>query len=131
MGGFDAEHAAIGHGVSRVDGEVQDRRLKLITVSKDPGQPRRDADFKRDVLGQDAAQHGIEVVKEHFKVVLGGLQRGAAPKGQQLGRECGTTLGRGDDLINQRVLFLITGVAQKFRCGQGDGHHIVKVMRHT
>ena len=36
-----AERAAVGHGIARVGGDVEDRRLELVAVDGSPGSCRR------------------------------------------------------------------------------------------
>ena len=54
------ERAAVRHGLTGVDGEVDDRLLELPGVRRDRGERAVELDDQLDVLADEPAQHRFE-----------------------------------------------------------------------
>ena len=62
VAGLDRQSAAFFHGVTGIDGQVQDRRLKFSRIGLHRPKAATSDDFERDVLAQGAAKKFAEPV---------------------------------------------------------------------
>jgi hypothetical protein len=94
VGGFNHQLAALGHGVARVDAQVEQRVLQLPGVGVHVPQPDRGHVLQFDLRAERAAQQLFHVAHQPVGVDGLGLQRLAAREGQQPVRERGGALHR-------------------------------------
>ena len=130
IGGLERKLAAAGHGIARIDGEIDDRGRKLRRIGQ--SRPRivgkgRD-DF--DVFAQDRLEQLGGVDDHAVDVDLARLQRLAAREGQKLGGDLGATRGRiVDELGNRGEMGLVRHAFLKDLDRPGDdGEDVVEVM---
>ncbi len=64
LAGFDAQGAALRHGVARVDGQVEDQLLHLAGIGPNARRRRRPVHFQLDGFAQDALQQ-VGHVRHH------------------------------------------------------------------
>ena len=139
VGGLDGHLAAFGHGVARVDGEVQDRRLELVLVGEGEPQPAGQHGLERDRLAQGAAQQFGRVGDQPVGVERAGVERLLAREGEQaVGQDGGALralqgkIARAGDARGGRdVAELGELAADHVQPAHDDGQQIVEVVRHA
>ena len=131
---FQGQLAAFGHGVARIDAQVQDGVFHLIGIHQRVPQPARDHGFHFDLFAKRAAQKIGHVADHPAHVHRLGLQRLAAGKGQQL---CGQARApdHGADGVLQPVAQARIGLHHRARhrkveIGADDLQQVVEVVRH-
>ena len=89
-----------GHGVARVDRQVQDRRLELARIGEGRPQVGRQRDADLDVLAQACASsmRCIGSIRR-LQLICDGLQHLAAAEREQPARQLGAALARGRDRV--------------------------------
>ena len=92
--GRDGELAAIGHGVARVDGEIEQRAFQLIGIAQRAPQIVRRDDRKIDGLADGPAQQILQRHHELIGIDAFRNQRLPPRKGQQAMGERGGAVGR-------------------------------------
>jgi len=73
-----------GHGVARVDGEVQEDLFEHAEVGLDGGQRGGKVEIQRDVLAEDAPQHLADVADRLIQINELGLEHLLAAEGEEL-----------------------------------------------
>ena len=104
--GLDGELSTCGHGIARVDGEVQNHLLELARVGPDVARVRREGRPERDVLADQAAEHLLHILNHIVHVQHDGLEHLLAAEGQQLPGETSRPLSRFADLPQHLALVL-------------------------
>ena len=125
--GRNGQRAAVRHGVAGVDGQVQQRKLKLRRVGLHGGQARRQGQLSPDVAAQGLAQQGAGTVLQPL-VQLDPLrpQGLAAGDGQQPLRQLTAALGGATDIVGK--LGAPSRVGDTLHQGQPAQHHLQQVV---
>jgi hypothetical protein len=133
IGALDSQFAAGGHGVTRIDGEIDQRRLEMVRVDLDVPEAGRADGLDLDVLAQRALDevggaHKELVDVEQFRIE--GLPPGER---QQTARQRGGAL-RAPHSVRQRAIetrvgCLLGGLALRcFQIADHDHQEIVEVV---
>ena len=96
---LDGEAAAVGHGVARVDGEVQDHLLELARVGAHGGEIGSERGGELNVLADQPPQHRLQVGDDGIELEQLGREHLAAAVGEQLPGEVGGAGGGFADLL--------------------------------
>ncbi|MNS68183.1 hypothetical protein D3C72_1014570 [compost metagenome] len=131
--GAKVQAPALGHGVARVDGDVQQRRFELARVGAHGGAGVVGVDLDLDALVERAAQHVGERVQHLPHVDRVGLQHLAPREGQQLARELGAApagaRGGGHELLRVAVGRELRQLFEHLQVALDDGEQVVEVVR--
>ena len=95
--GLDRQHAAVRHGVARVDHQVHQHLLELRRIEPHAAEAARRDDAQLDVLADDAAQQVLHLHDEPVQVDDPRLGDLPAREGEELPRQRGAALGRAAD----------------------------------
>ena len=129
----DGQFAAVGHGVARVDAQVEDRHLELVAVGLGRGQIVANHDPQLDFGPERAADQPGHAVDQFGQVDRGRLERLAASEGEQPLDEYLGAFGRLERTVDQPPLALAAQPAPQQHVERTDdrGQQIVEVMRHS
>ena len=129
--GADGDGSAGGHGVARIDGEIQQNLLEHGGIGHDSDWFFGQLELEAHVFGQDAAQHLREVLDEFAELGDAGMKGLLTAEGEQ---RAGEVRGAGDRsfdrfqaLDDDRREILLE--LQDLRMTLDDGEHVVEVMR--
>ena len=135
VGGLDGELAAVGHGIARVDHQVEQGAFQLVGVGFGGPQLIGEAHLQGDAFVDAALQqfaHGADqaVDLHRFRV-----QRLAPGKRQQAVGETRSPVGRGHAQVDQTVevveLAASDAPAQQLQAADNSGEHVVEVVSDT
>ncbi len=84
---FQGQLAAIGHGIARIDGEVENGIFQLVRIGQGVPQAARDDGFDLDLFTEGPAEHLAQIADDASQIDGTGRQRLTAGKSQQLARE--------------------------------------------
>ena len=131
VAGLERELAAIGHGIARVEGKIENRRRELVRVDQRRpgvlGQQRRDL----DVFAERRVQQFGGLQHQRIDVDFARLQRLLAGKGQQMLGQIGAAFGGLVDQPGDGDEFGLVGDGfVQDADGAGDhGQDVVEVVR--
>jgi hypothetical protein len=97
------ERAAIGHGIARIDREVEQGKLDLVVIRQSRRQPRRHVELDGDRRANRATQKVGHAPHQFGEVGRPRFERLAAGKGQQALGERRAALGALCGAIDQAV----------------------------
>ncbi len=132
IGGGDAQDAAVGHGVARIDHEVEQGTFQLVLVAVDGPEPGLQRGFDADMAAQRAAQQVAHRIDQFVQFDPLEIQRLASGEGQQAVGQRGGAVGRGGRGLDEALGFVVaTGL--DVALGQVEpaddaGEHIVEVV---
>lgn len=130
---LDAQASALGHGVTRVQREIEQGRFHLAAVDVDLGHVRADLAHQLDVGAQGAAQQFLHAAHQFGRVERFGRQRLAAGKGEHALGQFGTLLagahGRFPALPRDPVVADL--VFEQLQAAHRHGQQIVEVVGHA
>ena len=122
--------AALGHGIARIDCQVEDGRFKLRGIDQRLGIAVHDGDLELDHLADGARQQRREIADQFVELHFAGFEHLAAGEGQHLAGEVGA-LARGADGFRKALgAAVIRQLAfEQFEIADDDGEQVVEVMR--
>ena len=128
---FDCELAAAAHGIAAIDGEVDERSLKLGRVGFDEGVFRRQHQLQFHRLADRAADEREHVPDEVIDPHLFRLHSLLAREAQQLPRQLGTLFRRlgGFQQPLAGLAVAVDGMFDQIEIAQNDSQQVVEVMR--
>ena len=127
---FDSERAALGHGIARVDGEIEQHLLHHAGISLHQGRLRKVIQLQRDVLAENARQHFGHVRDDFIQVEAARLHDLAAAESEQLARQGGGAFGGLGHLLGRAGGDTGEGAAghEERSMAMNDGENIVEIM---
>src|SRR5262249_688852 len=131
--GLDGEAAALGHGITRVDGQVHDDLLELPRIGFHHPEIGRAPCHQADVLPNNPAQELVHVGHDNVEVQYLGLEHLFAAEGEKLASQRSRTLTRGYHLQQLGIAGIIRGQRVHDDLAEADdgGEQIVEVVRHA
>ncbi len=125
------QRAAVGHGVARIVGEVDDGAVELRGIDLDRPQSPRDLDVEHDLLADGALEEPRHVVDALADIEAPGIERLAARECQQAARQLGAALGAGERGFDQlgRLGIVVATVGQQVEIADDDRQVVVEVVR--
>jgi len=129
--GFDGEPAAQRHGVTGVDGEIEENLLKLARVGFDAAERIAETQAEFDVFANQAAKEFAHVGDEFVEVEDFGLENLHAAEGEHLAGEGSGAVGSLANLLGTAIegIFGLQAVEKQVAVAADDGEEIVKVVR--
>ena len=128
--GVDDEMAALGHGVARVDRQVQQGVLDLTRIGHHHRDARSQPRLDADLLAQAAAQQVDHAVDQGVQVDRLGVQGLPPPEGEQAAGELGAERRR---LLGLLQNLAVVGVGhtplQQFQIAGDHRQQVVEVVR--
>ena len=94
VAGLDRQDACLGHGVARIDGQIQNHLLDLRRIDLDRPEARGFVPSEIDVLADQAAQHALDVLDHLVQVDQLGRNDVTTRESQELPSEPGRALAR-------------------------------------
>ena len=130
MRGPDGQRAAAGHGVARIDREIDDDLLELALVDLDEAEVAAVHHLQLDVLADQPAQQVRQLGQHVGDVEDARLQGLLAREGQQLAHEVGGAVGVLLDLHDVGERLVARPVAQQQQIAEADhrGQQVVEVV---
>ncbi|MFT3915606.1 MAG: hypothetical protein QM704_16275 [Anaeromyxobacteraceae bacterium] len=126
----ELDHAAAGHGVPGVHGEVHQHLLELPRVPAHPQEPGRGGHPHLHVLADEAGEEVVEAAHDRVEVDHLQLEALAAAEGEHLrGEGAGALGGVGDRLeVLVRRMGLGEAVLHEARADEDRGEEVVEVV---
>ena len=131
VAGFDHEAAAVGHGVARIDGQVEDCVLELGGIGKRRPEIFRQGRLQDDMLAQRPLQDGSDALDGGIQIKDARLQRALAGEGEQPLNELCAALRRLVDLLHHRRHLRVVSddSRNQLRHAHDDGQDVIEVVR--
>ena len=131
--GRDAQLAAGGHGVPRVESEVEEDLLNLGRVHEDGGLAAAEREREQDVLREDPPQQPLGLSHRRVEIYFSRGEGLAAREGQELARKVRSARRRLAD-----ALYIVAGgssrrelVGEEIRVSKDGGQDIVEIVRYA
>ena len=131
IGGAHGELAAVGHGVARIDRQIDDHLLELRQVDLHRPQIAAVHHLQRHLLADQPLEQHAEIVDRLAQVEHLRAQRLLAREGQELPHQRRGAVGvllDLDDVLERRIGRLV-GVEQEVGRHHDGGQHVVEVVR--
>ncbi len=131
VAGAQRDLAAVGHGVARVDDEIDDHLLELVEVGLDQPQVAAVDDVELDLLADQAAQQHLQFRQHVAELQRLRPQRLPAREGEQLPHQTRRAIGvllDLHDVLEGRVGRPVVG-EQQVGIADDRGQHVVEVVR--
>ena len=131
--GADRDHAALRHGVARVDDKVHDHLLELDRIDPQPTKGIAQLQLEPDVVAHEPPEHFLQVADGRVQVDDPRLRRGAAAERQELARERRGALPALADFVDGRPRRIGGGhpAEQEIGVPQHRGQDVIEVVRHA
>ena len=123
------DDAAAGHGVARIDRDIDQRELELRDVDLDRPDIGRDVAFELNVSAQRADQHLVHGLDAFLEVGDDRIERLASRERQQLARQALAAIGgRMHGVDRLQMLRVGEPAAQQLRVAADDHQQIVEIV---
>ena len=131
IGGADDELTAIGHGVARIDREVDDHLLELMQVGLDGPEVAAAFELQLDVLAEQAAEQDRQLGQHVAELQALRPQGLLAREGEQLAHEAGSAVRVLLDVHDVLEGRIGRAVVHQQEVGEADDRrqHVVEIMR--
>ena len=132
VAGFDRQLAAVGHGVARVEREIEDAGLELRRVDLDGPQAGAADRLELDGLAERAHQKVGHADDELVGVDRARVERLPAREGEQPLRQLRGALGAGQGVVERALGARFDHPALRdVEVADDDGEQVVEVVRHA
>ena len=133
VGGADRHRAALGHGVARIDDEIDDGVGKLRLVGMHRPEIGAMLELEVDAFAQQTAQHQRQFADHVAQRQHLGLHGLLAREGQKLAHQRRRAQRVLVDLVDllERGIARLMAHQEEFAIADDDGQQIVEVMRHA
>ena len=131
--GLDREAAALRHGVTRVEREVDDHLLELRAVGLHPAELGGEAQHELAVLAHQPAEHRLHVHEHRVELEHLRLEELPAGVGEQLPADVGGAVGGAGDLAHVLLAGVVVRHAAREEGAEPEDHrhHVVDFVRHA
>ena len=129
----DGQMPAVGHGVPRIDHQIQDHLFDLRRVGHDHRRWRELDDFELDLGADQPPEHHLHSADDVFERDETRARRLPAAEGEQLAREAGATLHGHLDFGGLASCRIVRRELHEHQIGRTENAHedVVEVVRHT
>ena len=127
--GLDADRAALGHGVARIDREVENRLVELRGVDLDRPQAGIGMQLHDHLLAQGPAQHAGDLRQALVEVDHRRLQRLLAREGEQPARQLGAAQRAVQRFLDDLALPRVGLLHRDVEIADDDAEQVVEVVR--
>ena len=133
VGGAEEEPAAVRHGITRVDRQVEQHLVHLAGIGHDQIERRIEVGLEQDILADEPLQHALRAGDQGVEFEWARLADLAAAEGEQLLGERGRALARVADFLNRlplRIAFRQV-LDEHVAVAVDDGQQVVEVVGHA
>ena len=126
----DPDDSPVGHGVARIEAQIENRKLHFAGVDDDRPDVIRDMHLYLDVSAQRAVQHRTHPFQVGRHVDRFRIDRAAPREGQQMPRQPGAS---GDSAVHRfehaRIRRLAGGELEQLKAAAEDREQVVEIVR--